>query len=426
MDETIKTNYFRVLTATIMYDKTLNPIEKLLYAEITGLLEATGECFASNQYFSKIFDRNESSVSTILHKLEKKGYITINVDRKNNNKRTIFLSEPLLKNQNTSFEKSKEPLLKNQKSYIYNNRDIITEYNKEKINKKEKQIEKQEIENNDFEEIWKLYKLRAKGKEGTKKQANKSFKKYEHDINDLKAKINEYFNFIDITTTDTFNQTKMMSTWLNQECFNEDWIGKLESIKNNKKQNELSIQNNNTINTYIQSNITIDDVINDIEEKNEEEERKKPDFFEKINIATNFLLKNNSEIHNLKTTESFLKMVHYFKELQNKNIFISLGKCLTHPTGKEKTLLLLLNAWQKYCSVNRPNDVKNQQKLLEFIDNPIYKNLSFFAFLWTFENIKENERPEFDRKDVYFKNTVESKINEIKRKLEYINKIIDI
>lgn len=137
----IKTNYYRVLTATIMYDKTLNPIEILLYAEITGLLEASGECFASNQYFAERFDRSETTISTILHKLEKKGYILINVDRKNNNKRVIFLSEPLLKNQNTSFEKSKEPLLKNQKSYIYNNRELITESNKEKYKKEKPTLE---------------------------------------------------------------------------------------------------------------------------------------------------------------------------------------------------------------------------------------------------------------------------------------------
>lgn len=139
---TIKTNYYRVLTATIMYDKTLSPIEKLLYAEITGILEAGNECFASNGYFAKIFDRNETTISTILNKLEKKGYITITIFKEKGNERLIAINDPLLKNQNRYFEKSNDPLLKNQNSYIYNKRESIKESIKEKNIKKEKSFTK--------------------------------------------------------------------------------------------------------------------------------------------------------------------------------------------------------------------------------------------------------------------------------------------
>ena len=213
----IKTNYYRALTATIMYDKTLNPIEILLYAEITGLLESSGECFASNQYFAERFNRSETTISTILHKLEKKGYILITVDRKNNNKRTIFLSEPLLKNQNTSFEKSKEPLLKNQKPYIYNNREIITESNKEKY-KKENEIEKI---NNSFEELWALY-----GKIGNKKQAEKSFLKANKSISiDLIHNgIENYLKYLESIKKPNFYPIKHFSTWLNNEGWKEEYV----------------------------------------------------------------------------------------------------------------------------------------------------------------------------------------------------------
>lgn len=157
-------NYYRVLTSTVMYDKSLTPIEKLLYAEITGLLGANNECFANNKYFAEVFDRSETTISTILNKLATKGYISIFIDQEAGNKRTISIVDPLLKNQKTlsskikrgSFEKSKDPLLKNQNSYIYtNNRDIITELitdNNKKINKKENPTSQQNDFSEDFEE----------------------------------------------------------------------------------------------------------------------------------------------------------------------------------------------------------------------------------------------------------------------------------
>lgn len=262
----IKTNYYRILTATIMYDKTLNPIEILLYAEITGLLESSGECFASNQYFAERFNRSETTISTILHKLEKKGYIMINVDRKNNNKRVIFLSEPLLKNQNTSFEKSKEPLLKNQKSYIYNNRELITELNKEKINKKEEQdndFEKQMIISKEeilFEDFYKVYnsleeiKDRTRttiGYNKTKDKFIKQIKRNKTDFNDVLNGTKEYIQFIKFEHKRGFNRAlKDIDVFINQ-C---GWEGD-KGISWREK-------SNNNINSTMQAifSPTIDDI----------------------------------------------------------------------------------------------------------------------------------------------------------------------
>lgn len=100
-------SFFITITADVLYDKDLSPIDKLLYAEISSLANKKGYCFASNSHFGKMFDRNNTTISTILSKLCKKNYIAIEIDQEAGNKRKIFLSQAL-KNQNSSSNKSQE------------------------------------------------------------------------------------------------------------------------------------------------------------------------------------------------------------------------------------------------------------------------------------------------------------------------------
>ena len=80
MDE--KPSYFAVIPANVRYDRELKPNEKLLYGEITCLTQKTGECWASNNYFSKLYGVDVRSISRYLNNLAKKGYIRIDVTRK--------------------------------------------------------------------------------------------------------------------------------------------------------------------------------------------------------------------------------------------------------------------------------------------------------------------------------------------------------
>ena len=78
-----KPNYYAILPANVRYDTELQPIARLLYAEISCLTNSTGVCSASNEYFSKLYDMHEVSISRIVNKLKAKGYINISYKKFN-------------------------------------------------------------------------------------------------------------------------------------------------------------------------------------------------------------------------------------------------------------------------------------------------------------------------------------------------------
>lgn len=78
MTEEVKTeapNYYAVITAKVRYDKRLKPMEKLIYAEISALVNMNGVCFASNAYFASLYDCTEKAISCYISNLKKYGYI---------------------------------------------------------------------------------------------------------------------------------------------------------------------------------------------------------------------------------------------------------------------------------------------------------------------------------------------------------------
>ena len=72
-----KPNYYAIIPANVRYDKNLRNAEKLMYGEITTLTMKNGECWASNNYFSKLYEVTPQAISKWLKDLEKFGYITI-------------------------------------------------------------------------------------------------------------------------------------------------------------------------------------------------------------------------------------------------------------------------------------------------------------------------------------------------------------
>lgn len=70
-------SYFGVITADVRYDPDLTGDEKILYAEITALSNKYGYCYATNDYFAKLFSVTDVTVSRRLKKLKAGGYIRI-------------------------------------------------------------------------------------------------------------------------------------------------------------------------------------------------------------------------------------------------------------------------------------------------------------------------------------------------------------
>jgi len=89
-------NYYAIIPAEIRYDRQLSANEKLMYGEITALANNTGECWASNAYFSGLYNKDVRTITRWISHLEKLGFIDCKLqykkDSKQVEKRIITLS----------------------------------------------------------------------------------------------------------------------------------------------------------------------------------------------------------------------------------------------------------------------------------------------------------------------------------------------
>ena len=76
-------SYYAIIPANVRYS-ALKPNAKLLYGEITALSNKFGFCFASNKYFSELYNVNKNTVSSWLSDLKNYGFIVINIERDSN------------------------------------------------------------------------------------------------------------------------------------------------------------------------------------------------------------------------------------------------------------------------------------------------------------------------------------------------------
>ena len=113
-----KPNYFGILPANVRYDKNLKPMEKILYTEISSLTNKDGYCYATNSYFSKLYEVHKNTVGTWLNNLEKQGYIkTVLIYKKGTKEiieRRIYINQkidtPINENVDTYQQKDLEPI----------------------------------------------------------------------------------------------------------------------------------------------------------------------------------------------------------------------------------------------------------------------------------------------------------------------------
>ena len=139
--EESRPGYYAVIPADVRYDDSIPPNAKLLYGEISALINSDGFCYATNAYFCKIYGFSDPTISRLISQLEKAGYIQRQLEKDSSGqvvRRKLFLSvsvpeiQPPIKNDTTSPQKKGEGGIKNDGE---NNTSIT---NIEKENKKEK------------------------------------------------------------------------------------------------------------------------------------------------------------------------------------------------------------------------------------------------------------------------------------------------
>lgn len=125
--------YYSVIPATIRYDSNLTPNAKLLYAEITSLCNEYGYCWATNDYFSRLYNVSTTSISKWISSLVQNGYITTEIEYKEGSKQILkryirIINDPIEEKLNTSLRKVKNPieekLKENNKNRILNINNI--------------------------------------------------------------------------------------------------------------------------------------------------------------------------------------------------------------------------------------------------------------------------------------------------------------
>ena len=82
----MKPNYYAILTSEVRYNENLTPNAKLLYAEITALINMNGECFASNKYFADLYGKSKTTISKWVSELVKEGYVEVKLTYKEGSK----------------------------------------------------------------------------------------------------------------------------------------------------------------------------------------------------------------------------------------------------------------------------------------------------------------------------------------------------
>lgn len=77
----MKPSYYAIIPAEVRYSK-LKPNAKLLYGEITALSSKEGYCFATNNYFAKLYNVTKNTISLWVSQLHKAGFISVELIKK--------------------------------------------------------------------------------------------------------------------------------------------------------------------------------------------------------------------------------------------------------------------------------------------------------------------------------------------------------
>lgn len=94
-----KPAFWAVLPAAVRYDEELPPNAKLLYAEISSLTDRRGYCYASNEYFMRLYSLSERTIRRLISELARLGYVSIADGDGGRERRKIYAGvNPLLGN----------------------------------------------------------------------------------------------------------------------------------------------------------------------------------------------------------------------------------------------------------------------------------------------------------------------------------------
>jgi hypothetical protein len=84
--------YYAIIPATVRYHADLPPAAKLFFGELTALCSVEGFCWASNDYFMRLYSVSRATIKNWLSALSQAGFIRVEI-HPNRNQRRIYLVE---------------------------------------------------------------------------------------------------------------------------------------------------------------------------------------------------------------------------------------------------------------------------------------------------------------------------------------------
>lgn len=118
-------SFFAMVPSTVLSDKNLSNLSKLLLGEIIALADENGTCYPSNGYLAELFGVTETSISLCISQLVKNKWVATVIDKENNNQRYIqLLLTPMQENLKGALRKLKGGYLRNLKGTVYENSSI--------------------------------------------------------------------------------------------------------------------------------------------------------------------------------------------------------------------------------------------------------------------------------------------------------------
>ena len=136
-----KPNYYAVIPADVRYDEDLRANAKLLYGEITALANKTGICYASNNYFARLYKVDPSAISKWVKDLQDKEYIIIDYLKEKESIKSRIIK--IKSNTQEVLPNVNRVLPKEQEGYCQKNKENNTSINNIYINNNKKEIYKE-------------------------------------------------------------------------------------------------------------------------------------------------------------------------------------------------------------------------------------------------------------------------------------------
>ena len=192
----MKPNYYAILTSEVRYNENLTPNAKLLYAEITALINMNGECFASNKYFADLYGKSKTTISKWVSELVKEGFVEVKLTYKEGTKQIDKRYIQIKKG--ASHKKQVNPLLENAKdnNTIVNNNTTYS--NKKPTVEEIKQYCLQRNNGIDAEQFYDFYESKnwyvGKNKMKNWKAAIRTWEKRKTKTSKIDAQLDNYNN----------------------------------------------------------------------------------------------------------------------------------------------------------------------------------------------------------------------------------------